>query len=782
MLGLASSLVILVTAATAVTALGAQTASSASALDLTGTWLRLERESEEPLEKYADQLGGALGGSVGWQPGSRSSGPVGPSGGPTSSPGARGRNPAGPPAGFGVPRQELEEMMRGLEVLKIDLENDDQLLMRDGNRQDRLLFLDGRTLSDGLGSETTARLDDDALVVDTRSERRERTEVFTVEQDASGEVRLVLLTELRGGRAPEIEFRTVYERVAGGGVLVGAVGERAGQEGELRGAPPSERASLLPPVSRDRDAASSDSQADQRRASADAPPRQPLRPSGGDSSRRAATIRILPPEATIGQLLSGRVTVQTLNIDPDIQTVEFYLDGERVERRVLPPWEANLRLDDPPREQLIEVKAYGRGDREVGSDRLVVNRLDPRFGVRLTEVSGDPTYGSLEVAARVSVPRDALLQGLDVYWNQELLDTLPSEVEDGSKRGSLSVEEFSAQLPVRADLTRRPGQDFVRVVARLNDGRELEDVRLFDDPSSGLSETLDVQLVRLQVLVVDRRGVPVTDLEPSDFEVVERERRRGAGEKLTVDRVIPSRDVALTLGMAIDSSGSMLPVWDRTRELTGAFLEQTLRPRDGGFLVDFDQRLRLLQPLTSDREALSRALERLEPQGGTALYDSILFSLLQFGDAKGRKALVVFTDGFDSDSRADPERAIDFGRRLGVPVYVIALAGRSPSMVRGRRSGADLALIEATARSALRLITEPTGGRLFQVASLDQVERVYDQIEEELRNQLIVTYYTERDPLSPLQPELRVLRKGLEVRSAVPIDLVEDDLSTPVGR
>jgi Ca-activated chloride channel family protein len=313
-------------------------------------------------------------------------------------------------------------------------------------------------------------------------------------------------------------------------------------------------------------------------------------------------------------------------------------------------------------------------------------------------------------------------------------------------------------------------QSFVRVVATLADGRELEDVELLE--GGELREEIDVHLVQLQVLVTDRSGTPVAGLTAEDFRVVD------GGESRAIERLYLSRDVALVLGLAIDSSGSMGPLWRRTQGAAERFLDATLGPRDRAFLVDFDDHLRLLQPLTGERSRLYAALGRLQARGGTALYDSILFSMLQFESEPGRRALVVLTDGYDSGSRADPSRAIDFGRRLGVPVYVVALSGSGVTppgggALRGPRGRVGGFGDPALARSNLKLITEPTGGRFFQVARPEQVEAVFAQIEAELRNQYVLTYYTDRTPDGRSTPEVEVEGKGLDVKTVVPLDLVD---------
>jgi len=122
------------------------------------------------------------------------------------------------------------------------------------------------------------------------------------------------------------------------------------------------------------------------------------------------------------------------------------------------------------------------------------------------------------------------------------------------------------------------------------------------------------------------------------------------------------------------------------------------------------------------------------------------------------------TDGFDFGSTADPTRAIDFGKRLGVPVYVVAMrsVGFGPTT-----------LEDANLRNSMRLITGPTGGRLFQIESIAQMANVFDHIEEELRSQYVLTYYSERPFGAAVEPEVRMTRRGLRVRSALPLEAIE---------
>ncbi|MCY3927634.1 MAG: VWA domain-containing protein [Acidobacteria bacterium] len=701
-----------------------------------GIWIRDERLSEDPIEKleetYGQTFGGGPGRSRGANPGSGRTGGFGRGGqggfgrGGFGS-GRAGTQPGGTQDGPAGMREMARQLAERLDVLLIRID-DPQVLVRNAKREDRILFLDGRDIADGLGGRSRARLVGDSLEIETSSQGRQRIETFYLEGE-----HLVLVTDLQGGRFADLSFRTVFER--SGDAPAVAVSTPATGARDL-GAGPDEdgfnKADFLPPV---------------RGGNAR---RRPDR-ADGDRSARPATIRILPPERGYRELITGRVLIQTLTIDPQIAVVEFLLDGEPATRVTTPPFEARIELADPPREQAIEVRATTARGAYAGADKIVLNRLDPPFAVRIAgitpgETGGEPT---VRVEAGVAVPRSETLERVEFYRTGRLVAAYNDFEGEAGPSGVWSV---AADVPTSG----ASPQDFVRVVARLGDGRELEDVELLQ--GAEFSDEIDVQLVQLQVLVVDRSGRPIRDLKPEDFEVRENRERR------QVETLYVSNDVPLSLGLAINSSGSMEPIWRRTNAIAQAFLEGALTWRDQAFLVDFDSTLRLVQPLTGSKPLLARGLERLFPQGNTALYDAILFSLLQYGEAPGRRALVVVTDGFDSNSRSDPTRAIDFGKRLGVPVYVVAMRslGFGPTTME-----------DANLRNSMRLITGPTGGRLFQIESIDQMANVFDHIEEELRSQYVLTYYSERPFGTAVEPEVRMTRRGLKVRSALPLEAIE---------
>lgn len=470
-------------------------------------------------------------------------------------------------------------------------------------------------------------------------------------------------------------------------------------------------------------------------------------------------IRIVPPARRYGEMLSGRIEIQTLIIDPRILEVEFLLDDRPVRRVRKRPFRARIRLADPPREQILKVRAYGQDQAYLGGDGFVLNQVDRPFGVRIAEMRSAELeeHGAVRVSASISLPRAASLSRVDFYRSDSLVETVHSFGEEGTAGAARTI-------PVEAIIESGRSDDFIRVVARLSDGREREDAQLLQGAS--YQNEIDIQLAQFQVLVTDRDGNPVGGLSPEDFEI--REDRR----KLPAVALHTSYDVPLVLGLAIDSSDSMLAAWGRLKYIARTFLETAVEADDRAFLVDFDDTVRLIQPLTGDGPLLSERLDYLIPMGGTALNDGLLFSLLQYRSEPGRRALVVISDGVDENSRSRPEQSSEFAERLGLPIYFIELDNS--------RAGTSGAAAIRRNRERLRRIAEETGGRLFHLELhggtrwwAEPIEQVFEQIEEDLRHQHVLTYYTEQPRGAPVEPEIRVTRRGLRLRSAVPLPGIE---------
>ena len=176
------------------------------------------------------------------------------------------------------------------------------------------------------------------------------------------------------------------------------------------------------------------------------------------------------------------------------------------------------------------------------------------------------------------------------------------------------------------------------------------------------------ELVNVTVTVTDDQGRFVPDLRASDFELLEN------GERQTISQFEAER-VPVSLGIALDTSGSM--VGEKIVAAQAAlnrFLFDLLGPNDEVFLYRFDSRPTLVQPWTTDRQSVSRALGAVKPQGGTAIFDTVAEAvpLAQRGSQR-KKAIVVISDGQDTSSRTPVDHVQQMIRETEVLVYAIGI-------------------------------------------------------------------------------------------------------------
>ena len=382
-------------------------------------------------------------------------------------------------------------------------------------------------------------------------------------------------------------------------------------------------------------------------------------------------IHIVPPTRGYLQPFSGRVEIQTLIIHPLIGAVDFLLDGELFQHVRKKPYTGHVKLAHPPRKQTLEVRGYDALGQVLGADRMILNEPDIASGVQITSIRrlSDADQTALRIEAVVSVPRSAQLKEVAFYLGVRKVEA----------RYEFGVDEdlvAPRRITVEALAEYTPADDFVRVVATFADGREPEDAQLLQ--GTEYQDEIDIQLIQLQVLVTDRDGNPIRDLEPGDFEVEE------GGVRRPVESLHTAEDVPLVLGLATDTSDSIAPIWRQVNDVSLGFLNAALSPGDRAFVVDFAGTVRLASPLTGNKRLLAGRLGVLAPRVGTALNDALLFSLLQYGREPGRRALVVVTDGIDQHSRSKPEQSSDFAERLGLPIYFIEL-DRPTARTKSRR-------------------------------------------------------------------------------------------------
>jgi VWFA-related protein len=141
-----------------------------------------------------------------------------------------------------------------------------------------------------------------------------------------------------------------------------------------------------------------------------------------------------------------------------------------------------------------------------------------------------------------------------------------------------------------------------------------------------------------------------------------------------VHRVVslrPASEEPLTLGILLDASGSMSDVLAEATVPCRTFLEKTIRPEDRYFVGVVNTQLRISQPLTSDTSRFVEAVPATDRVGDTALYDAIATLLDELRRRPGRRALIVYSDGFDTSSAISYPVLLASARSTGIPIYAL---------------------------------------------------------------------------------------------------------------
>jgi Ca-activated chloride channel family protein len=250
-----------------------------------------------------------------------------------------------------------------------------------------------------------------------------------------------------------------------------------------------------------------------------------------------------------------------------------------------------------------------------------------------------------------------------------------------------------------------------------------------------------VNEVVLNVTVVDHKLRLVNTLTQPDFAVYE----DGVQQKISSFR---HEDVPVSLGILIDNSGSM---YDKRDAVNQAALDlvRASNPQDETFIVNFADDSYLDQDLTSNVYLLQKGLSHIDAKGGTALYDAIVASADHLAQkAKWRKqVLLIITDGEDNSSSSTLQQAVRKVQSLQGPIiYSIGL------LFGGGES--------KTARHALQTLSNDTGGLAYFPKSLAQVDRIAEQVAEDIRNQYTIGYHPTRPESEGGYRSVRVTAKA----------------------
>ncbi|CAN5890805.1 hypothetical protein BH24ACI4_BH24ACI4_19530 [soil metagenome] len=245
-----------------------------------------------------------------------------------------------------------------------------------------------------------------------------------------------------------------------------------------------------------------------------------------------------------------------------------------------------------------------------------------------------------------------------------------------------------------------------------------------------------VNVVEVYATVTDARGMPVSNLAKEDFVV----REDGAVQQIST---FAAGEFPLSAAVALDRSFSMAGERLATATSAARSFLGGLREDDESMLIAIGSRTEVLAPLSRDRAPQYSALASLDAFGSTALFDAIIASIAAVQPARGRRALVLLSDGSDRYSEASSTDALERARASDVLIYPIAIGRDRPAVF------AELATL--------------TGGRSVHLKDTRRLPETLRSIVLELRSQYLIGY-TPEVPLTPGSREWRSISVSVEER------------------
>jgi Ca-activated chloride channel family protein len=238
--------------------------------------------------------------------------------------------------------------------------------------------------------------------------------------------------------------------------------------------------------------------------------------------------------------------------------------------------------------------------------------------------------------------------------------------------------------------------------------------------------------VRLPVTVMDNRNRFVIDLKQNDFEIIEDKTPQ------TIVSFLPQSNLPLDVALLMDTSNSVKPKLKFEKDASYSFLETVLTSRqDRALFATFDSKVELHQDFTDNLDLLISAIEKVKAQGGTRMYDAIYGvceeKMMARTSIGRRHAMVVITDGKDTESERDLKDAIDIAQRTETTVFVISTES-------GGIFGVQVGMFDRKEDKDLKRLAEETGGRAFFTAGVNELKESLAGIARELRSQYSIAY------------------------------------------
>jgi Ca-activated chloride channel family protein len=236
---------------------------------------------------------------------------------------------------------------------------------------------------------------------------------------------------------------------------------------------------------------------------------------------------------------------------------------------------------------------------------------------------------------------------------------------------------------------------------------------------------VDVNLVNVFVTVTDQHGAPVGGLTKENFALKEDDRDQ------TIKVFARESALPLSIALAIDTSLSTRHDLPLEQASAKRFAHEILRPVDALSVYAFSETVQeATRGYTADLKRIDESIDHLRVGAATALYDAIYLASRALDQRKGRKIIVLITDGGDTISKVDYKEALRAAEEAEALVYSIIVVPIENSA--GREIGGEHALIQ---------LSEDTGGKYYYATSVAQLDDAFRKISDELRTQYLLAYY-----------------------------------------
>ncbi len=458
---------------------------------------------------------------------------------------------------------------------------------------------------------------------------------------------------------------------------------------------------------------------------------KPFEPAAGSAPDALALAPSAPATGVVHfkpPARSGGIEALELEVEvpPGTARVDFFQDGQLLFQRRRPPWTAAVPLGQIARRTTVRAAAYGSDEKFLGEDALVLNGASNQLPVEIL-LGPEPAAGQGRLVT-VSVGGGAALTEVVLRADDRPLvrwTACPCST-------TLSAKTLAGTKVLSAEATNA-------------DGVRGEAVKVLG--TTGYQETVRVEVVDLPVSVLDREGKLVTGLARDVFRVFE------DGVEVPLEAFATTEELPLSLGILVDTSGSMLPQFPEVRQAVAGFASRLLRDGDHYFLMTFSFEPKMRLEWNGDPQGLTGALERTVPEGGTSLYDALVRSLEMFRGRRGRSALVLLSDGDDNTSRTPWDATLRYVRTARVPVFTI---------------GYGIGALDFTIKARLKDLATATGAEVFAAPKKKgTLDDVYKRIDAELRAQYLLTYRSSstKGPETFRTVRVEVKGEGLQART-----------------